>query len=65
MGALLLTLYQSVQLNFYNYDDDHYAYPYVQTHRRFHEFVKQVERFGSQRTIPRTGRSGRLGAREE
>jgi uncharacterized protein (TIGR03663 family) len=43
-GALLFTLYQSVQLNFYHYDDDHYVYPYVQTHRAFLDFVQQVER---------------------
>jgi uncharacterized protein (TIGR03663 family) len=44
-GALLFTLYQSVQLNLYHYDDDQYVYPYVQTQRGFLHLVQQVERF--------------------
>jgi uncharacterized protein (TIGR03663 family) len=43
-GTLLFTLYQSVQLNFYHYDDDRYVYSYVQTQRGFLDLVKQVER---------------------
>ena len=42
-GALLFTLVQSVQLNFYHYDDDRYVYPYVQTQRGFLDLVQQVE----------------------
>jgi uncharacterized protein (TIGR03663 family) len=44
-GTLLFALYQSAQLNFYHYDDDHYVYPYVQTQRGFLDLVQQVERF--------------------
>jgi uncharacterized protein (TIGR03663 family) len=43
-GTLLFTLYQSVQLNLYHYDDDHYVYPYAQTQRGFLDLVQQVER---------------------
>jgi len=43
-GALLFTLVQSVQLNFYHYDDDRYVYPYVQTQRGFLDLVQQVQR---------------------
>jgi len=43
-GTLLFTLYQSVQLNFYHYDDDRFIYPYVQTQRGFLDLVQQVER---------------------
>jgi len=42
-GAFFFTLYQSVQLNFYRYDDDRYVYPYVQTNRRLHDLVQQVQ----------------------
>jgi uncharacterized protein (TIGR03663 family) len=43
-AALLFTLYQSMQLNFYHYDDDRYVYPYAQTQRGFLDLVQQVER---------------------
>lgn len=41
-GTLLFTLYQSVQLNLYHYDDGQYVYPYVQTRREFLDLVQQV-----------------------
>jgi uncharacterized protein (TIGR03663 family) len=40
--ALAVCLYQSVQLNFFHYDDDRYAYPYAQTRRAFLDLVDQV-----------------------
>jgi uncharacterized protein (TIGR03663 family) len=43
-AALLFSLYQSVRLNFYRYDDDKYVYPYVQTRREFLDLVQQVNR---------------------
>ena len=33
LAALAICFYQSVQLNFFHYDDDGYVYPYVQTRR--------------------------------
>ena len=46
-GALLFTLYQSVQLNFYRYDDDRNVYPYVQTRREFLDLVQHVDRIAN------------------
>ena len=46
-GALLFTLWQSVQLNFSHYDDDRYVYPYVQTQRGFLDLVQQVQRIAA------------------
>jgi uncharacterized protein (TIGR03663 family) len=40
--ALAVCFYQSVQLNFFHYDDDRYAYPYAQTRRAFLDLVDQV-----------------------
>jgi len=37
-------LYQSVQLNFFHYDDDRYSYPFVQTSRQFLRLVDEIER---------------------
>lgn len=43
-AGLAFSLYQSVQLNFYHYDDGRYVYPYVQTRREFLGLVEQVYR---------------------
>jgi len=57
-GTLLFTLYQSVQLNFYHYDDDRYVYPYVQTQRGFLDLVQQIERVAA---LNGTGTSTSIG----
>jgi uncharacterized protein (TIGR03663 family) len=40
--AFAVCFYQSVQLNFFHYDDDRYAYSYAQTRRAFLDLVDQV-----------------------
>jgi hypothetical protein len=45
--ALAIGLYQSVQLNFFHYDDGRYSYPYAQTNRGFLDLVEQVNTIAS------------------
>lgn len=45
--ALIVLGTQSVILNFYNYDDDHYPYVYAHTQRRFLDMVEEIERLAN------------------
>jgi uncharacterized protein (TIGR03663 family) len=45
--ALAIGFYQSVQLNFFHYDDGRYSYPYAQTHRGFLDLVAQINTIAS------------------
>jgi uncharacterized protein (TIGR03663 family) len=47
-AALLLSAYQSIQLNFRHYDDPAHPYVYVQTRRGFLDLVQQVDQLASQ-----------------
>ncbi|HYH00911.1 MAG TPA: flippase activity-associated protein Agl23 [Terriglobales bacterium] len=42
LSAGIICGYQSIQLNFFRYDDDRYVYPYVQTSRGFQHLVDEV-----------------------
>lgn len=42
--ALSVGLYQTVSLNFFNYDDDRYPYVYAHTRRETLQLVKEIER---------------------
>lgn len=42
--ALVISGTQSVILNFYHYDDEHYAYVYAHTYREFLPMVSEIER---------------------
>jgi uncharacterized protein (TIGR03663 family) len=44
VAALSCCLYQSVLLNFFHYDDDHWVYPYAQTRRGFVQLIKEIDR---------------------
>ena len=46
-AALAASIYRSVWLNFYHYDDQRSAFPYVQTDRRFLDLVARVEQIGN------------------
>ena len=48
-AGLLITLFQSVRLNFYHYDDDRYVYPYAQTYRGFLDMISSVERISERK----------------
>ena len=43
IAALSVSLYQSVLLNFFHYDDDRWVYPYAQTQRGFMRLVDQID----------------------
>lgn len=43
-AALSFCLYQSVLLNFFHYDDEHWVYPYAQTRRGFVQLIQEVDR---------------------
>ncbi len=45
--ALAVCLYQSVQINFFHYDDGRYSYPYAQTLRGFPGLVAEVNRIAN------------------
>lgn len=45
--ALAIAFYQSVQLNFFHYDDSRYSYPYAQTSRGFLDLVEEVHAIAS------------------
>ncbi|HEV2707275.1 MAG TPA: flippase activity-associated protein Agl23 [Pyrinomonadaceae bacterium] len=45
--ALALGLYQSVQLNFYHYDDERYPYVYVHTRREVLQLVSEIDRLAA------------------
>ncbi len=45
--ALAIGFYQSVQLNFFHYDDSRYSYPYAQTSRGFLDLVEEVNAIAS------------------
>ncbi|MEO8436665.1 MAG: flippase activity-associated protein Agl23 [Pyrinomonadaceae bacterium] len=42
--VLLVSGYQTVSLNFFHYDDDHYAYVYAHTRRELLSLVEEVDR---------------------
>lgn len=42
--ALCIGLYQTVSLNFFNYDDDRYPYVYAHTRRETLQLISQIER---------------------
>ncbi|HVG28623.1 MAG TPA: hypothetical protein VM864_02785 [Pyrinomonadaceae bacterium] len=42
-AALAAAAWQSYQLNFVHYDDDHYPYVYAHTKRGFHELLAQMD----------------------
>jgi uncharacterized protein (TIGR03663 family) len=44
-GAIVVTAYQTYDLNFVRYDDEDTAYVYAHTKREFLEMVKQIEHF--------------------
>lgn len=56
--AIGVSGYKSVDLNFYNYDNDdsHYVYVYAHTRRELHSLVDAIERIAE-----RTGERGSLG----
>jgi uncharacterized protein (TIGR03663 family) len=45
--TMIFVLFQSVQLNFYRYDDSQCVYPYVQTRRGFLGLIAQVDRLAA------------------
>lgn len=49
VSALAVCFYQSVQLNFFHYDDDRYVYPYVQTRREFLNLVAEINQLAASR----------------
>ncbi|HEY0729490.1 MAG TPA: flippase activity-associated protein Agl23 [Pyrinomonadaceae bacterium] len=55
--ALSFTAYQSIDLNFINYDNDdtRYVYVYAHTKRGMLDLVKEVDRIGKERTGGQTG----------
>ncbi|HEX8851867.1 MAG TPA: hypothetical protein VF754_00190, partial [Pyrinomonadaceae bacterium] len=46
-AALAVGLAQSVQLNFYHYDDEEYPYVYVHTRREVLQLVKEIDRLAA------------------
>lgn len=55
--ALSLTAYQSIDLNFINYDNDNerYVYVYAHTTRGILDLVKEVDRIGNEQSGGQTG----------
>lgn len=55
--ALSFTAYQSIDLNFKNYDNDdsRYVYVYAHTTRGMLDLVKEIERIGNERSGGQTG----------
>jgi uncharacterized protein (TIGR03663 family) len=55
--VLLVTAYQSIDLNFINYDNDDASYVYVYAHttRGVLDLVKEIDRIGNERTGGQTG----------
>lgn len=47
VAALGLSGYQTVSLNFYNYDDDRYPYVYAHTRREMLQLVDEIERLSN------------------
>lgn len=47
-AALSVSLYQSVTLNFFHYDDPTYVYVYAHTHRDFLPLVDEINRIANQ-----------------
>lgn len=48
VAGLAVSLYQTVVLNFYRYDDDKYPYVYSHTRREFLDMLAEIERVGEQ-----------------
>lgn len=47
-AALSFCLYQSVLLNFFRYDDEHWVYPYAQTRRGFVQLIEEIDRLAQE-----------------
>ena len=45
--AVGISLYQTVVINFREYDNDAYAYVYSQTQRQMHDLVREIEQIGA------------------
>jgi uncharacterized protein (TIGR03663 family) len=57
IGALSLSTYQTIDLNFINYDNDDTSYVYVYAHttRGMLDLVKEIDRIGAERSGGQTG----------